>query len=79
MEASNLKESQKSNKSEGKNGRSQRDDQKRSGMTETSNNKQESVSMSKIIKIIETCESRVTLDWVPGQEGLSNEFQELKK
>jgi hypothetical protein len=48
-------------------------------MTETSNNKQESVSMSKIIKIIESCESRVTLDWVPGQEGLSNEFQELKK
>ena len=28
-----------------------------------------------LIDMIETCESRLKLKWIPGKEGISNEFQ----
>lgn len=32
-----------------------------------------------IIDAVETCQSRLKLNWVAGEEGISNEFQQLKQ
>lgn len=33
------------------------------------------LSLLELIKMIQTCESRLKLEWISGKEGTSNEFQ----
>ena len=41
--------------------------------------KGEKFKVGKLINMISSCESRLKLKWIPGKEGISNEFQELKE
>jgi hypothetical protein len=41
--------------------------------------KNNTVALIHFVSIIESCEARLKLEWISGEEGISEDFQDLKR